>query len=81
MVAIGNSGDPGLIGVAEAATRDTDPMVRGHAVWALSRLAREARFQAAMRDDPDPVVSEEWRLGLAEINSRPRPGPPPSAEA
>ncbi|MHA1114337.1 MAG: epoxyqueuosine reductase, partial [Alphaproteobacteria bacterium] len=70
MVAIGNSGDPGLLGVAEAATRDDDPLVRGHAVWALSRLAGVARFRAAMRADPDPGVAEEWRLGLAEISSR-----------
>jgi epoxyqueuosine reductase len=66
MVAIGNSGgnsgDPNLTGVVEAATRDADPLVRAHAVWALSRHA-----------DPDATVAEEWRLGLAEISSRPRP--------
>jgi epoxyqueuosine reductase len=71
MVAIGNSGEPGLIGVAEAATRDADPLVRGHAVWALSRLAGAESFRAAMRADPDPFVAEEWRLGLAEVSSRP----------
>ena len=77
MVAIGNSGDAGLTGVAEAATRDADPLVRGHAVWALSRLAGVARFRAAMRADPDLFVAEEWRLGLAEVSS----GPPPSSGA
>jgi epoxyqueuosine reductase len=71
MVAIGNSGDPKLTGVAEAVTRDTDPLVRGHAVWALSRLAGAERFQAAMRADPESSVAGEWRLGLAEISSRP----------
>jgi epoxyqueuosine reductase len=71
MVAIGNSGDPKLTGVAETVTRDTDPLVRGHAVWALSRLAGAERFQAAMRADPESSVAEEWRLGLAEISSRP----------
>ena len=77
MVAIGNSGQPALIGVAEAATSDADPLVRGHAVWALSRLAGPARFRAAMRagpdPDPDPGVAEEWRLGLAEVSPRPPP--------
>jgi epoxyqueuosine reductase len=77
MVAIGNSGgnsgDPNLTGVVEAATRDADPLVRAHAVWALSRLAGAERFQAAMHADPDATVAEEWRLGLAEISSRPRP--------
>ena len=79
MVAIGNSGDPKLTGVAEAATGDNDPLVRGHAIWALSRLSGEARFRTAMRDDPDEAVSGEWRLGLAEVSSRPLPGPPPSS--
>jgi epoxyqueuosine reductase len=77
LVAIGNSGDPGLTGVAEAATADADPLVRGHAVWALSRLAGAARFRAAMRADPDAFVAEEWRLGLADLS----PGPPPSSGA
>ena len=81
MVAVGNSGDPGLTGVAEATTRDTDPLVRGHAVWALSRLAGAERFRAAMRVDPDPAVAEEWRLGLAEVSSRSLSGQPPSSGA
>ena len=81
LVAIGNSGDSGLTGVAEEATRDDDPLVRGHAVWALSRLAGVARFRAAMRADPDAFVAEEWRLGLAEVSSRLLSGPPPSSVA
>jgi len=71
MVAIGNSDDPGLADLAERATSDVDPLVRGHAVWALSRLAATDRFRTALRADPDPVVAEEWRLGLAEVSSRP----------
>jgi epoxyqueuosine reductase len=81
MVAIGNLGQPELIGTAEAATRDVDPLVRGHAVWALSRLAGVARFRAKMRADPDAFVAEEWRLGLAEVSSRSRSRPPPSSGA
>jgi epoxyqueuosine reductase len=71
MVAIGNSGDQGLIAVAQSATRDADPLVRGHSVWALSRLAGREMFAAARRADPDAGVEEEWRLGLAEASSRP----------
>jgi epoxyqueuosine reductase len=71
LVAIGNSGITGLIPVAEQAATDADPLVRSHAAWALSRLADRARFMAAMRDDPDETVNAEWRLGLAEISSRP----------
>ena len=81
MVAIGNSGDPGLTGIAEEATRDDDPLVRGHAVWALSRLAGVERFRAAMRTDPDAFVAEEWRLGLSEVSSRSQSGLPPSSGA
>jgi len=71
LVAIGNSGDPGLITIAESATADADPLVRGHAVWALSRLVGAETFEAARRFDPDADVEEEWRLGLAEVSSRP----------
>jgi epoxyqueuosine reductase len=71
LVAIGNSADVTLVDAAERATVDTDPLVRAHAVWALSRLTAPARYEAAMRDDPDPAVAEEWRLGLTEIISRP----------
>ena len=77
LVAIGNSGLPELIGVAQRATADPDPLVRSHAVWALSRLAGAARFEAAMRADADPDVAEEWRLGMADLSSR----PPPSSGA
>jgi epoxyqueuosine reductase len=77
MIAIGNSGDRTLAAVAEKSTKDPDPLVRAHAVWALSRLVSAEQFEVAMRDDPDPMVAEEWRLGAAEISLR----PPPSAEA
>jgi len=77
MVAIGNSGDPGLAPVARAGAGDADPLVRAHAVWALSRLLDAAGFGAAMRTDPDSKVTEEWRRGLAEVSSR----PPPASES
>jgi len=74
MVAIGNSGDPALAPLAAHGAVDADPLVRGHAVWALSRLLDAPRFGAEMQPDPDPTVVEEWRLGLAEVSSRPLPG-------
>jgi epoxyqueuosine reductase len=73
LVAIGNSADPGLAQAAKAAIHDDDPLVRSHAVWALSRLLSAEQFQATMRADPDPMVAQEWRLGLAEVSSRPPP--------
>ncbi len=41
LIAIGNSGDPALAAEAEARLDDASPLVRGAAVWALSRLAGE----------------------------------------
>jgi epoxyqueuosine reductase len=73
MVAIGNARDPGLIPAAQAGAVDTQPLVRTHAIWALSRLLDADGFRAAMRGDPAPEVAEEWRLGLAEVSLRPPP--------
>ena len=70
LVAIGNAGDPSLAPLARALTRDADPLVRGAAVWALSRLAGKDDFLAARRDDPDPQVAAEWQYGLADIRAR-----------
>jgi len=64
LIAIGNSGDAALAGEAERLLDDPSPLVRGAAVWALSRLvAREAFAIAAaarMRGERDLTVIEEW---------------------
>ena len=64
LVAIGNSGDPGLLPVVEARLEDPSALVRGAAVWALSRLAEPARFAAwRARLEPaerEPSVALEW---------------------
>ena len=62
LVAIGNSGDAGLAGVAAGLLGDASPLVRGMAVWALARLdpaalGAERRRRAA---EPDAEVREEW---------------------
>ncbi len=79
MVAMGNSGMPALLPGVVAALTDTDPLVRGHAVWAASRLAEPQRFRALVRTDPDSFVAEEWRLAAAEVACEPTRHP--SAEA
>ncbi len=70
MVAIGNSGLPELIPIAEARLSDHEPLIRGAAVWALSRLSpvRLAALAPAA-PDPDGEVAEEWRLALAETGA------------
>lgn len=69
LIAIGNSGDPALAAEAERCLLDPAPVVRGAAVWALSRLVPPARFAGvAARFTPietDPDVREEWEAALA----------------
>ena len=64
MIAIGNSGDPGLAETAEAALADASPLVRAMAVWALSRLLPAdafARLRARHRGrEADAAVRAEW---------------------
>lgn len=64
MVAIGNSGDPALAPAAEARLRDSSPLVRGMAVWALRQLLDGEAFQrlksAHAPGEGDAGVGEEW---------------------
>ena len=62
--AIGNSGADALIPSAERLLSDPSPLVRGMAVWALSRLLDEAAFarlkSARAAAEEDRAVAEEW---------------------
>ncbi len=64
LIAIGNSGDTTLVPHAERHLTDENPLVRGAAVWALSRLldaqsfATHAEGHAAA--ETDPAVRAEW---------------------
>jgi len=70
LIAIGNSRDPSLGWAVRARLNDAAPLVRGAAVWALSRLLPHHQFKALAVEDEDPEVAEEWRLGLAESAAR-----------
>jgi epoxyqueuosine reductase len=65
LLAIGNSGMPALSDAARAHLRDPSAVVRGAAVWALSRLTTEGEFRAAAKEnagtETDPGVLQEWR--------------------
>jgi len=63
--AIGNSGDATLAPEAERLLGDASPLVRGAAVWALSRLKSREEFEALKRDDEDASVREEWAAALS----------------
>jgi epoxyqueuosine reductase len=62
LIAIGNSADPSLAGEAQRVLDDPSPLVRGAALWALSRLM-PAEFATVAGDrrahENDPEVIEE----------------------
>ncbi|MBN9581969.1 MAG: tRNA epoxyqueuosine(34) reductase QueG [Afipia sp.] len=64
LTAIGNSGEPALADDARRLLDDDSPLVRGAAVWALSRLLPRAEFArlADASDDKDDGVREEWAM-------------------
>jgi epoxyqueuosine reductase len=69
LIAIGNSGAAGLAPEAERLLEDPSSLVRGAAVWALSRLAPErlAAHAPAMAAERDASVREEWTAALTTI--------------
>ena len=67
LYAAGNSGDQALAAAAERLLDDPSPLVRGAAVWALSRLLPPADF-ARLREgvrEADEAVRAEWAAALA----------------
>jgi epoxyqueuosine reductase len=69
LIAIGNSGEPTLAEAAQDRLLDPSPLVRGAAVWALSRLLPAHAFQALARAhqprESDAAVSAEWQAALS----------------
>ena len=69
LIAIGNSGDAGLVDAARARMSDPDPLVRGAAVWAVRRLvpAQEASRLALdfLPRESDTTVRLEWTSELS----------------
>ncbi|MEM8616525.1 MAG: tRNA epoxyqueuosine(34) reductase QueG [Pseudomonadota bacterium] len=69
LIAIGNSGDTGLVDKSVMPhLEDVEPLVRGAAVWALSRLDM-ARFgvekAARLGAETDRSVHAEWQIGTS----------------
>ena len=66
LYAVGNSGDPGLIDTAARLLDDGSPLVRGAAVWALSRLLGATAFatlrEARASSEPVESVCAEWAV-------------------
>jgi epoxyqueuosine reductase len=68
LIAIGNSGDPALAAGALRLLTDPSALVRGAAVWALSRLLPPERFAelagARRAQETEPLVVQEWTAAL-----------------
>jgi epoxyqueuosine reductase len=67
LIAVGNSGDSSLAGEAERLLNDASPLVRGAAVWALSRLVARNELSAMgkRQNESDTSVKEEWIAALS----------------
>lgn len=66
-VALGNSGNPQAITPLSTALHDPEPLVRGHAAWALGQFAEQAARSALLQrfaDEQDEYVRTELRSVL-----------------
>lgn len=67
-VALGNIGDPVAVPALGDALRDAEPLVRGHAAWALGRIGgvqARAALESALAQETDAAVIQEIRYALA----------------
>jgi len=62
-VALGNSGSPAAVRpLTEVLRHDPEPLVRGHAAWALGQLGASETLDQARQSETDPYVREEIEL-------------------
>ena len=67
-VALGNSGDPAAVPVLSRSLSDDEPLVRGHAAWALGRIGSRdglAPLLDRVAIEEDEWVSSELRAAIA----------------
>ncbi|MBV9615979.1 MAG: HEAT repeat domain-containing protein [Ktedonobacteraceae bacterium] len=72
-VALGNIGDPRAVPALIGALHDDEPLIRGHAAWALGRIGSEealAALQAAREMEEDEEVRREILSALSEIREK-----------
>ncbi len=71
-VAAGNAGDPTLVPALITLLADAEPLIRGHAAWALGRIGGAEALRAlemAAVVEPDPWVREEIALSASTLAS------------
>jgi epoxyqueuosine reductase len=62
LVVLGNAADPDdprVIGLLSRCLRHPDPLVRGHAVWAATRLGHADLAEGLVATEADPMVRDE----------------------
>jgi epoxyqueuosine reductase len=67
-VALGNWGAPEAVPALTRALEDPEPLVRGHAAWALGRIGTAealAALEVRLEHQDDRCVREEIRLAFA----------------
>jgi epoxyqueuosine reductase len=70
-VVLGNLGDPASLPVLAGALADPDPVVRGHAAWAIGRIdRRHPSLLFARGKEPDAAVATEIDRALAGADDR-----------
>jgi epoxyqueuosine reductase len=72
-VALGNIGDPRAIPALTGALHDVEPLVRGHAAWALGRIGgieAERALQDALSGEDDEEARQEIRCALSSLRVR-----------
>ena len=71
-VAAGNAGDPTLVPALVGLLTDAEPLIRGHAAWALGRIGGEEVLRAlelASALEADPWVCEEMGFSVSTLTS------------
>jgi epoxyqueuosine reductase len=64
-VALGNTGGyEALQPLADCLAQEREPLVRGHAAWALGRLGGREPLRRAQGTETDPYVLEEIEVAL-----------------
>jgi len=69
-VAIGNWGDPAALAALATALHDAEPLIRGHAAWALGRIGGTragALLERALASEADPYVRDELQQARQEM--------------
>ncbi len=73
-LALGNAGDPQAVAPLSAAlTDDAEPLVRGHAAWALGQIGGDDvlyNLHAALKAETDPWVQAEIRAAIQSNQSQ-----------